>query len=142
MNTDRATTARWPRRVLLVLSALNTFGAAAGAWGLASGVLDLGSTITARLPWGSAVAGGVALGVLVALPNLALLVGAVRDLPFLGTAGTAVGTGMVVWILVQLAFIRDVTFFHPLYVGVGLAMVWAGLEAAPTLAKPGQHAGR
>ena len=36
---------------------------------------------------------------------------------------------MVAWILVELAFIRELSFFHPLYVAVGLLMVWAGFRA-------------
>ena len=45
-----------------------------------------------------------------------------------GLVGIAVGTAMVAWILVELAFIRELSFFHPLYVAVGLLMVWAGFR--------------
>ena len=36
---------------------------------------------------------------------------------------------MVVWILLELAFIRELSFFHPLYIAVGLVMIWAGFRA-------------
>ena len=119
----------WPRKLLLVLAVLNSLAALAGAWGLASGVVDLGQTLTERLPWGSPVFAGVALGVLVALPNVALAVVAIRGGRHTGLAGIAVGVAMVLWILVELVFIRELSFFHPLYIGVGLVMVWAGVAA-------------
>jgi hypothetical protein len=118
----------WPRRWLLFLAAFNTVTALFGAWGLISGVLDLGP-VTGRLPWDSPVVAGMALGLLVAVPNAALIVVALRRGRYTGLVGIAVGTAMVAWILVELAFIRELSFFHPLYVAVGLLMVWAGFRA-------------
>jgi hypothetical protein len=119
----------WPRRVLILLAALNTVAALAGAWGLATGVLDMGPTLNARLPGGSPVFAGVALALLVAVPNGALVLVALRRSRHTGLVGIAVGAAMVVWILVELAFIRELSFFHPLYLAVGLVMVWAGVRA-------------
>jgi hypothetical protein len=129
MDTGREVT-NWPRRVLAVLAALNAIGALAGAWGLFTGVLDLGATVTGRLPGDSPEVAGIALALLVGVPNLVLLVVCLRRRPELGTVGVLVGAGMVGWILLQLAFIRDLTFFHPLYVGIGAVMIWAGLAAS------------
>ena len=123
------TRVRWPRRVLILLAVLNSVGALAGAWGLATGLLDLGQTLNDRLPWGSPVFAGVALGFLVALPNGCLAAVALRRGRHTGLVGIAVGAAMVVWILVELAFIRELSFFHPLYVAVGVVMVWAGARA-------------
>ena len=53
---------------------------------------------------------------------------ALRRGRYTGLVGIAVGTAMVAWILVELAFIRELSFFHPLYVAVGLLMVWAGFR--------------
>ena len=39
---------------------------------------------------------------------------------------TAVGALLVGWILVELLFLREISFFHPLYVAIGLAFMWAG----------------
>jgi hypothetical protein len=121
--------ATWSQRVLATLGVLNTVAALAGAWGLASGVLSLGPTLTSRLPFGSAVIGGVALGLLVALPNGVLAAVALRGGRHVGLWGIAVGSGLVIWILVELAFIRDLSFLHPLYASVGLIMVWAGARS-------------
>ena len=63
-----------------------------------------------------------------ALPNAALIAVALRHGRYTGLVGIAVGTAMVAWILVELAFIRELSFFHPLYVAVGLLMVWAGFR--------------
>ena len=128
MVTAARTRVRWPRRVLIVLAVLNSVGALAGAWGLATGFLDLGQTLTGRLPFGSPVFAGVALGLLVALPNGALAAVALRRGRHTGLVGIAVGAAMVVWILVELAFIRELSFLHPLYSVVGLLMVWAGVR--------------
>ena len=53
---------------------------------------------------------------------------ALRRGRYTGLIGIAVGTAMVAWILVELVFIRELSFFHPLYVAVGLLMVWAGFR--------------
>jgi len=119
---------RWPRGVLTLLAFLNSVAALAGGWGLASGNLDLGPTPTDRLPWGSPVVAGVALALLVGVPNGALAAVAVRRGRPTGLLGITVGVAMVVWIVVELAFIRELSFFHPLYVAVGLTMVWAGVR--------------
>jgi hypothetical protein len=123
------TPVRWPGRLLGCLAVLNSVGALAGAVGLATGFLALGPSLDARLPWQSPVVAGVALGLLVALPNGALATVALRRGRGTGPFGIAVGTAMVVWILVELAFIRQLSFLHPLYVAVGLVMVWSGVRA-------------
>jgi hypothetical protein len=64
----------------------------------------------------------------VALPNAVLVGVALRRGRTTGLVGIAVGTAMVAWILVELAFIRELSFFHPLYGAVGLLMVWAGFR--------------
>ncbi len=113
--------------VIATLSALNTVGAFAGAWGLASGVLDMGAEIEARFPGGSQVLAGLALALLVGVPNLVLLVLTLRRSPLTELAAVAVGAGLVLWIVIQLAVIQEFSFFHPVYVAVGLVLIAAGL---------------
>ncbi len=108
----------------------------ASAWfgvaGLTTGLLDLGPEVTPRLPFASPVLGGLALAVVVAVPTLALAVLAAIGHPATGRAAVAAGVLQVGWIVVELAFIRELSFFHPLYLGVGaLLIVWGGrLRAA------------
>ena len=129
MGTTPRIRVSWPRVVLLLLAVLNTVGALAGAWGLASGTLDLGTTVNQRLPWQSDVVAAAALALLVALPNGVLAAVAVLLGRYTGLVGIAVGAALVVWILLELAFIRELSFLHPLYVAVGLIMIWAGFRA-------------
>ena len=63
-----------------------------------------------------------------AVPNAALVVVALRRGRYTGLVGIAVGTAMVAWIVLELAFIRELSFFHPLYVTIGLLMVWLGFR--------------
>lgn len=120
---------RWPRRLLVGLASLNAACALAGAGALATGAMDLGPTLDARLPWGSPVVAGIALALLVALPNAVLAAVAARGGRHAGPMGMAVGAGLVLWIAVELAFLRELSFLHPVYAAVGGTMVWTGARA-------------
>ena len=113
---------------LAVLGAFNALAATGGAWGLASGALSLGG-LESRLPWESTLLGGLALFVVVAVPNAVLGVLAWHGDRRTGPVAVATGLVLVVWILVELAFLRELSFFHPLYLGVGLLLVWLGRRA-------------
>jgi hypothetical protein len=127
VSTRRAT---WAEAVTATLAILNAVAALAGAGGLVSGILDLGPEVTGRLPFGSPVLAGLALGAFVGLPNLALSALAIVRHPLAAPASAAVGLALIVWIVVQLTIIRELSFFHPLYVVVGLLMIVAGLRQA------------
>jgi hypothetical protein len=122
---------------VLVLATLNAVAAAGGAWGLASGVIGIGSRLEARLPWQSPTLGGLALLLAVAVPNAVLAVLAWRGDRRTAAAAVATGALLVVWILVELAFLRELSFFHPLYVAVGLVLVLLGRRAGSR--QPGSH---
>ncbi|GCD89077.1 hypothetical protein [Nocardioides sp. LS1] len=118
------------RSVLGWVAALNAVAAVGGAWGLASGSLDLGATIEARLPAGSPVLAAVALALAVALPNTALAVLALLGDRRTPLAAVVTGVVLVGWIVVELAFIRGLSFFHPLYTAIGGLLIWLGRSAA------------
>jgi hypothetical protein len=122
-------TATGRRPALVVLATLNAVAAAGGAWGLASGVIVIGSRLEARLPWQSPTLGGVALLMAVAVPNAVLAVLAWRGDRRTDAAAVATGALLVGWILVELAFLRELSFLHPLYVAVGLLLVLLGRRA-------------
>ena len=127
-----------------MLALLNAFSAVGGGVSLILGYLSVGPELTARLPWGSAVVGGVALLLCVAVPNAVLGVLALRKDDRVAGAAVGVGLLLVGWILVELAFIRELSFFHPLYAGIGLVLVLLGrrlqrIEGASTRnAAPGR----
>lgn len=97
-----------------------------GAVGLAEGGLSLGEELNARLPFGSPAVGGAALGAVVGVPFSALAAMAWRGDDRTDAAAVAAGAVLVGWIGVELAFIREVSFFHPLYAAIGLGFVGAG----------------
>lgn len=122
---------RPPRHPLIVAFALfNTVTAAFGAIGLSTGWLSLGATVTDRLPWNSTLVAGIALGMVVALPNAALAVAALRRSALCGPLSMLAGVLVVGWIVVEVAFIREFSFFQPLYAAVGIAQVWMGARIA------------
>lgn len=104
----------------------NALGAAFGAVGLITGWLSLGETVTSRLPWESTVFAGVALGAIVALPNIALAAAALRRGARCGLLSIFAGALLICWIVVQLAFIREFRLFQPLFAAIGLAQIWLG----------------
>jgi hypothetical protein len=112
--------------LVAAIAALNVLGSGAGAVGMATGWLALSETAHARLPWGSTVLAGVALALAVAFPNAVLFLLAVGRDSRWGAASIGVGIVLVCWIVVELAFIRELSFLHPLYAGVGLLLVWLG----------------
>src|SRR4051794_40909928 len=99
------------RRMLLsVFAGLLALNAWYGAVGLATGWLSIGDRLTARLPYGSAVLGGAALAVVVAVPATILAAFAVQGAwTHVERATFLMGTILVTWILVGLAFVREVS---------------------------------
>lgn len=118
-----------PRYLLVgAVAVFNVLGAGFGAVGLASGWLALDPPAMARLPWGSGVLAGIALAVVVAVPNAVVVVVAGRRQARCGPASIAAGVLLMGWIAVELAFIRELSFFHPTYLAIGLVQVWLGVR--------------
>ncbi len=117
------------RTGLAWLAGLVALSAYAGAVGLAFGFLDLGTQVTARLPFASPVLGGFALTVIVAAPSTVLAWWAWRGDRRTDRAAVVTGVLVIGWIVVELAFIKELSFFHPAYVAVGAALVWMGRRA-------------
>jgi hypothetical protein len=116
------------RRVIGLVAGANAVTALGGAVALAAGWLSLGDELTRRLPWGSPVLGGVALAVLVGLPNLGLTGLALRHDPRTAPATVAVGAVLIGWIVVEIAFLRVLAGLQVGYALVGILMVWLGLH--------------
>jgi hypothetical protein len=138
------TTHRQHRAGVAVFAAIIAFSAYAGAIGLVSGGLSLGDELTARLPFGSPVLGGIALALIVAVPSTWLAWLAWQADPRTDAAALAVGIVIIGWIVVELAFIREFSFFHPVYLVVGAALIWIGRHGAgdlwALLHRPAAHA--
>ena len=91
-----------------------------------TGWLSIGDRLIPRLPFGSATPGGVALALAVAVPATLLGVLALRGASAQVERATfLVGTIVVLWILVELAFVRELSILHPAILLYGAAlMAW------------------
>jgi hypothetical protein len=76
------------------------------------------------------VLGGSALAAIVALPFTVLAVLASRTDRRTGFGAAAAGTLLIGWIVVELAFIRAVSFLQPVCVLVGILFVLVGRRQA------------
>ena len=124
---------------LAAYAALLAAGAYGGALGLVTGLLSLPPELEQRLPFGSPVLGGAALTLLVALPATVVVVLAWRGDPRTDLATAVDGILLVGWILVELAFIRELSYLHPLYLLVGVSLVAWGHRALGDLAHRARH---
>ena len=100
-----------------------------GAAGLIIGFLTLGPVVESRLPFHSPVLGGLALAAIVAVPMTGLALLAWRDDPRTGEAAVVCGVLQIGWIIVELLFIWELSFFHPLYLVIGAALIVIGLRS-------------
>ena len=122
------------RHHLLAVGALFVaLGALVGSIGLIGGWLSFGDRLNQRLPFASPVLAGVALFVAIAVPFAALAARAWRGDDSTGPTSIVVGAVLVLWIVVQLAFLREFSAFQPIYAAIGVAFVVAGrrVRAAP-----------
>ena len=126
LGPDHGSMAPTRHRGLSAFAALLALSAWGGAVGLATGGLDLGPEVTPRLPFASPVLGGLALAMVVAVPMTFLAVLAWRGDPRTGPMAIVAGILQIWWIVVELAFIRVLSFFHPLYIGIGVALIVIG----------------
>jgi hypothetical protein len=121
---------RWGLAACAFLISLSAF---AGSAGLVAGWLSLGAALDQRLPLGSPVLGGIALAIIVGLPTAWLAWLAWRGDARADAAALLIGMILIGWILVELAFIREVSLFHPLYVVVGAVLIVVGRHSAHDL---------
>jgi len=96
-----------------------------GAAGLMLGFTSLPPALEARLPLDSPVLGGAALALVVALPYSLLGLWTWRHDSRWRIESTVCGLILLSWIAIELAFLREVSFLHPLCVIVGAGFVWA-----------------
>jgi hypothetical protein len=128
-----------PRPTLAALMALNAVAAWAGALGLVTGWLTLGTTVEERLPFDSPVLGGIALASVVAIPSTVVAILALRGDRRTDVALAVTGAMLVGWIVVQPLFIRELNLFHPTYLCVGALMIvvgWRGMRRQDEASAP------
>ena len=129
MNPVRALRRPARHRAIGALAVVTAVSAYAGATGLVTGLLATDGTLDSRLPFASPVFGGIALACIVGVPSTVLAVQAFRRDTSFAVAAVVVGTLLIGWIGVELAFIRELSFFHPIYAAIGVVFLRAGLAA-------------
>ncbi|RDI68276.1 hypothetical protein [Nocardia pseudobrasiliensis] len=123
MGTNtRARANRW----LVLLAGIVAVWAFAGAAGLGSGVISLGSAVEGRLPWHSPTFAAVMLALIVGLPMAATSYLAAAADRRAGTAALVSGAALIGWILVQLALIRTGSWLQPICVALGVTILALG----------------
>ncbi len=105
-----------------MLDVLLAVGAAGGSWGLISGTIDA-STYVHRLPFQSAVFGGVALAATVFVPAVVAAGALLTGRRWADVAQLVVGGMLMGWIVVQVAFIGLSSWLQP------VMFVWGGAIA-------------
>lgn len=114
------------RSIITSLCALMAVWSYGGAIGLMAGAVDLGSTVNIRLPAGSPVLAGFGLLALVAVPMTVAAVSAWRHFDSTWWITVLAGALLVVWIIVQIAFIRQYEWLQPFCVIYGIVLIALG----------------
>jgi hypothetical protein len=122
------TTSSPPHRRLALATGAVALSAYAGAAGLIAGGIDLGKTVTGRIPWQSPPLAGAALLVAVAVPMTVASVEAWRGGRWADESVLASATALVAWLGAQVGFIRTLHWLQPAYLAVALAIGAAGLR--------------
>jgi hypothetical protein len=85
------------------------------------------TTILAGSPFPDFLVPGLILGGLFGIGSIAVAVGGLRGAAVAPFLAFAIGCGQMIWILVQLAIIRELSFLHPTMFGIGLIIATAAM---------------
>ena len=108
------------------VTGLIALSAYAGTVGLLGGGISFGEAIDARLPFDSLMLAGLALLAIVAVPMTVAAVAAAKGTHYGPDLVFAAGLLLVVWIGVELAFIKAYSWFHPTYLAAAVAVLGLG----------------
>lgn len=143
---DRVTAAPIPRPELrapgiVATLALVVLGAGAVAGGATLVAAPDGSgmgfspSILAGSPFSDFLVPGLILGGLFGIGSLVTALAGWRRIRWAPFAAFAIGCGQMIWIVIQVAIIRELSFLHPTMFGIGLVIAAAAVPWGwPTLA--------
>jgi hypothetical protein len=123
---NRATTSKIVRVTSAVVTGVIALTAYGGVVGLVGGEISFGEIVDARLPFGSLVLAGAALLAIVAVPMTVASIAAIRATRHSADLVFGAGLLLVVWIAVELAFIKVYSWFHPTYLVAAIVVLGLG----------------
>jgi hypothetical protein len=103
-------------------------------------VMGFSTSLLAGSPFSDFLLPGLILGGVFGLGSLATAVAGLRHLLLAPVVAFAIGCGQMIWIVVQLLIIKEVSFLHPLMLGTGLVIavasaIWGWPSARTWLAE-------
>ena len=101
-------------------------GAVAGAVGLATGSINFGTAVNARLPFESHVFAGGALFVVVGVPMIAAAAEGWRGSQSANPLSMGAGALLMGWIVVEIGVTRSFSWLQPTFLVAGAAIAFAG----------------
>ena len=118
-------------RTTVGLLFLLSLGAIAGGVALVSkpdgSVMKFSTTLLAGSPFSDFFFPGLILGGLFGVGSAVVAIIGLRSWRIAPFAAFAIGCGMMIWIVVELAIIKELSFLHPAFFGVGLAIAATSL---------------
>jgi len=121
---------RWGVMTVVLLVVLG-LGALAGGVALVArpdgGVMYFDPTILAGSPFANFLGPGFILGGLFGVGSLLVAAAGLRRARLAPFAAFAIGCGQMIWILVELAIIKEFSFLHPTMFGIGLLISMAAV---------------
>lgn len=121
---------RMERAWLGLITGITAIAAAAGGIGLLTRTVDLGDTVTSRLPFGSIALAGAALLLVVALPMTVVSYLTAHGRREYAAAAMGAGALLVCWIAGEVAVIRVFSWLQVVFVVVGFVVLVMGLHSA------------
>ena len=119
-------------KICLVALSLLGIGALAGGIALVSqpdgSVMHFDVALLAGSPFADFTVPGLILGGLFGVGSLVVVVLGLRHAPIAPFLAFAIGVAQMIWIVVELSVIRELSFLHPVFFGTGLVIA---LSAVP-----------
>jgi hypothetical protein len=119
----------WAGRITIVALILLGLGALAGGVALVAqpdgSVMQFDASILAGSPFSDFLIPGIILGGLFGVGSFIVAAMGLRRSRLAPFLAFAIGCGQMIWITIELAIIKDFSFLHPTFFGVGLVIAVA-----------------
>ena len=121
----------WAGRITVLFLVILGIGALAGGMALVSqpdgSVMQFDASILAGSPFNDFLIPGLILGGLFGVGSLVVAAMGLRHSRLAPFLAFGIGCAQMIWIVVELAIIRDLSFLHPTFFAVGLVIAVASV---------------